>query len=392
MFRLFHKMRDDFIKELKKAPEIVLPQLWSAESPLPRDDLCRFQLGSQATTLKDSMITRQNFTCSMCKTLAKLLAGNKNVVGTTIMLECGHKAGCTLNIESYHNEDFKMETDDEILRIVRSNIDKLYDDSVVYETDTFTNILLNTMILESIHSENVRCAYMGFICSGNGYIINDSLKYKSINELNVEMTPSLIDNILGQLLTALKKYSSHVFLIGVPSFECIGFTEEPITLKFKHMRYNSIDVDTAHKYRIVNTNPVDKMLLRHSFSSLVNDLDIIESKPLTIRFSHKQFDIYQRYIKVGVPLFASTWNLYTCFIMLMLQKNIYNVVQDTPRLRSLWEHLWDPSDLEAVNGHCSLSGPNFRPFMVNRNIKIGCLDELWHKYKNSNIEKNGDGA
>jgi hypothetical protein len=387
-------MRDEFLKELKENTEKIVSTLWTDESLLPKDNLCRFQLGVKSDQLRDSMITRQNFTCSMCKTLSKLLAGNKHVVGTTIMLECGHKAGCTLNIETYPDENFKLSRDDEVERIIRNNIDGMYDDAIVYELDNFSNILLNTLIMESVWSDNVRSAYMGFICSNTGYIINDSLKYSSIDQLPKELiTEELVDGLIGQLLISLKKYANVVFLIGSPSLDTIGFSEDAIsmehtkhvvkcdlTLKFKHMKYNSIDVKSKNKCRLVNVNPVDKMLLRHSFSSLVNDIEAVSVDPLTVKFSPKQFDVYQRYIKVGVPLFASTWNLYICLILLMTNESIRAIVGKVKHLKKLWDYLWDPNEIPSFTKLADKE-INLRPFMVNRSIKVGCLDEVWNIYK-----------
>lgn len=412
MFKIFQQMRTEFMENLHKDPEGTLRKLWADESLLPQDKHCQFQLGITSDKLPTSMIQRQNFTCSMCKTLSKLLAGNKHTVGTTIMLECGHKSGCTLNIETYKNDIFKISRDDDVLRIIANNIDTMYDDSLVFELDNFSNILLVTLVLEKIWAENVRKAYIGFSCASQGYILNDSLQYPSIDTMNdLELSPTTVDGIIGQMLVSLKQYSTAVFLIGCPSEESIGFSDESIsfgygeytvdcdlTLKLKHMMYNSVDiVDENKRLRIVNVNPVDKMLLRHSFSSLVNEMTVVSTDPLVVSLSPKQFDIYQRYVKVGVPLFASTWNVYSMMIILMMQKNIYKGVMADKKLKGIWEHMWSKNDLKEINASCSQSGTlpslknsvpnhkvntniNLRPFLVDKEIKIGILDDLLEKY------------
>ena len=386
MFKTFKKTKDDFLTGLNRDPTSTLTELWGDNSILPTDRECKYQLGKKNTDI--SMIKRQSFTCAMCKTLSSLISGNGLIENNIISIKCGNKAGDILKIEDHVNVH-KVLVSDELKVIIYNNINLVYDDTILFELDSFTNEIVQNVVMESIWSNNVIKYYTYFVCANNGYILMDDIT--NIKELHLN-TETDINGLIGQLLSSLKMYSACALCLGEPSLDTIGFINEPIsyeyngchvkcpiTLKFKKLESNSIDIKGG-KYRFVKRNHVDKMITKNK-TSLINDIEVISEYPTVIKFNQQHFDIYRKYMNLGIPLFATTWNTYICFIMIMMIPEINKQIREIPTLYALWETLWKHTDITKINENVESQNIKWKVYFVDHCIQVGVLDDLWKMYK-----------
>lgn len=403
MFKTFKKTQDEFLSELKKNPYKTLNSLWTVDSIFPTDKDCKYELGRKKDN--SSMINRQHFACSMCKSLSSLVDGNGHIQNNRINVKCGNKAGEVLTIEEFNDKSY-VNISEEIKQIIYNNINTAYDDATIIELDIFNNEIVQSSILESLWSDNVKKIYSAFLCSHNRYLISENISFINIKDFLANYpnnSVNLVNGIIGQLLVSLRVYSSCALLMGDPGLNSFSIINEPIsfeyngchvhcpvTLKYNNLSYNSIDLPSkGEKYRFTYVNQVDKMLIKNKITPVINEIDVISEYPTVIRFDGSNFDTYKRYIKTGVPLFAGTWNIYTSFIILMTQPELREQIRSDSNLYSLWEKLWSNANINEINTYIESSNINWRLYFVNQGIQVGVSEDLWKMYKSKNCSKKG---
>lgn len=271
-------------------------------------------------------------------------------------------------------------------------------------SDPYTNnLFINWYIqdeLEKINIPHIQHMHIGFVCSDLGFNLYEHpdigrfrhlqehpnyLTHQGTPTAKIDDTEPLANNVIGGIVLSLfstfHALSKYDFSHGNPSSKNLLFKDEscsyiydgvhiscPITLKLVDF-YNS-GVTVNNKLRLYCKSVLaDDNLLKKPLVPIIETMtytpyvyrpriveEIKESNPVkTTIYRLKDPDnsfketILFMYIKhLGLPIYQSSFDIYSFMIILMSEKAFYNALMNNDKLYKLWRNMWLPSEFEII--------------------------------------------
>jgi hypothetical protein len=225
-----------------------------------------------------------------------------------------------------------------------------------------------------------------FLYQCNGSVNTVSKKYLFNKDnffinLTEEYENSLLIGILLQLTSTLYFLNTKGFIHGLPTFESIDFEEKicnytylgkeincELTLHINPSIFSSINV--RNKRLFFNNKQLMKI---DNFDSLSIDIKTYLSKNIENKISctydskipcidkfkkiaktcykiGNNWDIYKKNISMGIPLFHSSFELYSFLISLLKYQNGYflKILHKNLKLTEVWKQMWIENNYEEV--------------------------------------------
>lgn len=371
---------DNNEKEKEKDKKIT-NILWSSNSPISKDGNCLFRMGKELKLSIEDMLEKNceahtlfnYYICPQCKNLRRLIDFAETGPNIPFALQCGSKAGSLLYYE---------EVVSPLTQLVFSNPKGNKDKKFLFVDDFTRNFLINWFVTEETSSkvkENIQKLYISFICNDNGYnlyeycelidigIFQENTELLSDNgkpsptskpDDKVPLKKEVVTGILTQLICLLHylskfKFSYEGFKLSNLKFKKVPISyvyekvqvSSPVTLKLSHFERSAISVfpsfssSSSSFYRLCHKSIIEEENLNKDLKRKSKwDKEKEEYFTIPVKLKEKRLFMYMK--NLGLLEYASSFDLYAFFTMLMTDRAFYSAVITDKGLYTLWRSLW----------------------------------------------------
>jgi hypothetical protein len=426
----FEQIRTNVVSNLSN----VVRELWGPRSPIPHSLECACAMGKNP--LKKASLMK-HMSCLACRAIALIVDLRKFKPGSSWRIECGTDAGKSISIlerrpnflmlkQSKHLHKLqKFVTQNPDTRMCHSNLSA----SNYLKTDSFTNEVLVSWLVDSkLKMQGLpsgsRLLY-AFYCRDTGYCVYTTPSIGKIEDLQTDKfvnetgrspqakaetwAPLKIETskaILQQLVATLKYLKQFDFIHGNPTLDSLVFYEEPCAYKYEDVRVVSpltiglrmdgkSSISTAEG-RVYGLDQGDRVALEtttlqlNPMTSYLGDPELDDRQTVvhssngrfvtTYKLDRHNIRLFRSLLRMGVPVFASSFELYSFFVVLMCHYPFYESVIRSEQLSAVWRSIWSPEDYERVNAsikeqhhkECDLE-----KVLVNKHLRCDALDVVW---------------
>lgn len=355
-----------------------------------------------------NLLVNRAFCCSGCNVMRRLYDTEKKGPGIDFSVECGRYRDKKFIVKGVpvsflHAESKKCPSRylDLVLR-EEYNMEKCepgigsLKNTGFVGTDQFTNEILTTWyadnILSSKSMHHINRIYSAFVCDKMGYLMTESPNISDIGSFSrcepfsgtksyqknkgssIVMKSSTIVTIIKQLLSALMVLRDHDFTIGgVDSDSLVFYLERSIysleysnivisvnsdfTVKLNNLKNSGITVlnSGAKPLRLYHQSDIsDSFIDSIPFNPMIKSVAVSgdggERYIYKIgRKGDKKDSLIFHYMQnLGIPLYQSSFDIYSFFVLLMGNDPFYKGVSEDPILYDLWKSMWMPEELHGV--------------------------------------------
>lgn len=376
----------------------ILETLWTKDSALPIDRLCKCGLGRKS---KDA-----EYICCQCFNLKKMTRFKREIVDTPFIIEYGRRAGQKIYISKHYiKRPFLRENPALLKKMLDYNsrfpglkacspVKAIINKCVIGDQFTIKNII-SIMIQKYFGEEGalnfITHLYISFICGSDGYTI---YKYPTIGTFNSLlkqdgyfyyenneriMNESVVKGLVLQLFVILKELRKFNFNHGHPTTESLLFCSEPCIGNFEGILFDfPVSVQICN---LMNSSATFNGV--HYFSkSLMDDINIenfiftpeIQTKYVedSSCLMYKINSIQGTLNSLGFPVYTGSYDFYNFLVSFMLNREFYLGFKKDKLLNKIWTSMWTSEDLEAIEKDISLGVNGLR----SRWLKCSIIEDL----------------
>jgi serine/threonine protein kinase len=337
-------------------------ELWNGKD-LKIDRECQCKMGYY-----DSHLTLKSQTCcAQCSEMSLLTDLTDNQVGTPFKIQYGKNIDRLLVIEIDRNVIPKIQYSPHI----KSNLEYLFqyftsfkacDSTLSLDTqwlalDSFSNKVINTMILETVIPKNIPNIHTAFICGNDGYTLLDEpeigffealfefpefFNYKSLK-------PEIVRSILRQICEILLKLKPYDFCHNNATINSLRFQLEgdDLIIQIAGLEHSALNYGNL---RIYHSNPFSKLFVKNE--PFIPDIKIVDSgvcgSGSTYKFNTESGKQIINLRKLGIPIYNTSFDLYAFLISLCAQTEFYNTLISDQQLSIVWKKIWIGMDLNVI--------------------------------------------
>ena len=375
-----------------------------------------------------------NGSCSNCKILARLFPKGKIVVNNPLEIKVGDHEGKKFiltvfpqnKLHSYELQTKPINIGNKILseytnmKICETTLISFMDNIEYLGTKSKLEnyIVISTIIEQEFNKINFPLNSIfkwAYSCKNNINIIKEISQIPIKKLYSVDKT-KISYNILLQLVATLHKLNKHAFTHGEPNLKYLSFWNKAVNFEYEGRKikstfglsidpsyYSSISLDDNKRLYYLGTI-VDQSVNYENLPDIIAKPFLTKNRPSTIcslsnsnctnnylkirsvgyKINKKTFMSYVRYL--GIPLFYSSFDLYSYFISLMCVNEFYNevIAPGNNKLLKIWEQLWLPDEYEKVSQQLVIFRQKNKTefedilnFLSNFHLRCDALELTW---------------
>ena len=341
------------------------------------DQSCRFY--DYINSRPNAQTSSRFYKCASCVKLDRLIYLDNKFKSNIIQIKAGQFSGkkyvidCSRKRPRFINN---IEIDDKLkVNDVYSSCEVLSTDdefeSNLYETDSYTGkIIVNFLAgneLKKYMCPGINPIVYSFICQKSACIISEN----TFNLDQFEWDTYKVKEAIKHLTFTLDILKFVNFSIGkIPNlitgnynqcnYEYSGNrVESDITLMLNNFDMTSITIESNkdngnnknegkgdQKTRVMSRNDIGEYsMIQSIFDNISHKIEEIDGD-LTFKLDSS---IYFDIIKArGVPLYKSSINIYICFLYLMTDRRIFNIVINDSYLENVWRSMFIKDEYESI--------------------------------------------
>jgi len=224
--------------------------------------------------------------------------------------------------------------------------------------DVFSNKVLINIIIQSLIPVYIPKLHTAFICGSDGYSLTEEPEIGYIENLfefpeyfnDKNLKPEVVKDILVQICEILTALKSSNFCHNDATINSLVFTlkDDKLITQITNLDYSAINYGNL---RIYNQNQYSSLFVKDE--PFIPDIKIVDmgevcSNDSSYRFNTESGKQIINLRRLGVPIYNTSFDLYTFLISLCTQSVFYNTLTTDPKLAKIWKSIWKPQDLKII--------------------------------------------